>query len=191
MFLLVYVDDIIVASSSQEVVATVLEDLRADFALKDLGPLHYFLGIEVKQNSDGLHLSQSKYAADILKRARMTHCKPVTTPLAASDKLSIHIGKPLSVEESTKYRSIVDDLKYVMLTRPDIAYSVNKVCRFLHAPTTEHLTVVKRILRYLKYTIDTGLRFVRSGSMLVSAFRTQIGPKIVMTGGQQVVSPSN
>jgi hypothetical protein len=78
-----------------------------------------------------------------------------------------------------------------MLTRPDIAYSVNKVCRFLHAPTTEHLTAVKRILRYLKYTIDTGLRFVRSGSMLVSAFRTQIGPKIVMTGGQQVVSPSN
>jgi hypothetical protein len=147
-----------------------LEDLRADFALKDHGPLHYFLGIEVKKNSDGLHLSQSKYAADILKRVGMTHCKPVTTSLSVSDKLSIHAGKPLSPEESTKYRSIVGALQYVMLTHPDIAYLVNKVCQFLHAPTTKHLIVVKRVLRYLKYTIDIGLRFARLGSMLVSAF---------------------
>jgi hypothetical protein len=168
--LLVYVDDIIVASLSQEVVAALLEDLRADFALKDLGSLHYFLGIEVKQDSDGLSLSQCKYAADILKRARMTHCKPVTTPLAAYEKLSDHTGRPLSAEESTKYRSIVGALQYVTLTRLDIAYSVNKVCQFLHAPSSEHLTAVKRIIRYLKYTIDTGIRFEKSGSMLVSAF---------------------
>jgi hypothetical protein len=108
--------------------------------------------------------------ADILKRARMTHCKPVTTPLAASEKLSDHTGRPLSAEESTKYRSIVGALQYVTLTRPDIAYSVNKVCQFLHVPTSEHLTAVKRIIKYLKYTIDTRIRFEKSGSMLVSAF---------------------
>jgi hypothetical protein len=106
IFLLVYVDDIIITSSLQESIAALLEDLMADFALKDLGPLHYFLGIEVKQDCDGLHLSQGKYAADILKRAGMTHCKPVTTLLAVSDKLSVHAGKPLSGEESTKCRGI-------------------------------------------------------------------------------------
>jgi hypothetical protein len=73
-------------------------------------------------------------------------------------------------EKSAKYRNIVDALQYATLTRLDIVYSVNKVCQFLHAPTIEHLTVVKRILRYLKYTIDTGIRFVKSGSLLVSAF---------------------
>jgi hypothetical protein len=115
MFLLVYVGDIIVARSSQVVVAALLEDLRVNFALKDLGPLHYFLGIELKQDCDGLHLSQSKYVADILKRAGMTHCKPVMTPLAVSNKLSIHAGNPLDAEETTKYRSIVRALQYVTL----------------------------------------------------------------------------
>jgi hypothetical protein len=71
MFLLVYVDDIIMASSSQEGVSALLKDLGAEFALKDLGPLYYFLGIEVKQQDGGLHLPQSKYASDVLRRAGM------------------------------------------------------------------------------------------------------------------------
>jgi hypothetical protein len=123
------VDDIIVASSSQEVIAALLEDLRADFVLKDLGPLHYFLEIEVKQDCDGVHLSQGKYAADILKRAGMTHCKPVTIALAVLEKLSVHAGKPLSVEESTKYRSNVGALQYMTLTQ------LTKCVRFsMHQP---------------------------------------------------------
>jgi hypothetical protein len=170
IFLLVYVDDIIVTSSSQEAVSALLQDLRAEFALKDLEPLHYFLGIEVKTINDGLHLSQSKYASDILKWVGMTNCKPVTTPLPISEKLSIHSGHPLDVKESIKYRSIVGALQYLTLTRPDLAYPVNKVCQFLHSPTVEHMTAVKRILRYLKHTLDIGLKFTKSSSMLVSAF---------------------
>jgi hypothetical protein len=107
IFLLVYVDDIIIASSSQDSVVALLEDLKAEFALKDLGPLHYFLGIEVKTINDSLHLSQSKYVSDILKRAGMMNCKPLTTPLSISEKLSLHDREPLDVEESTKYISIV------------------------------------------------------------------------------------
>jgi hypothetical protein len=110
IFLFVYVDDIIVASSSQEAVSALLQDLRAEFALKDLGPLHYFLGIEVKTINDGLHLSQSKYTSDILKRAGMTNCKLVMTHLPIFEKLSVHSGQPLDVKESTKYRSIVGAL---------------------------------------------------------------------------------
>jgi hypothetical protein len=78
--LLIYVDDIIVASSLDQVVTTLLNDLRADFALKDLSPLHYFLGIEVKSTAVGIVLSQEKYTKDILHRAGMQHCKVMGTP---------------------------------------------------------------------------------------------------------------
>jgi hypothetical protein len=67
-------------------------DLSADFALKDLGPLHYFLGIQVTCTADGLYLSQEKYATDLLRRARMIDCKPTVTPLSATKKLSMLVG---------------------------------------------------------------------------------------------------
>jgi hypothetical protein len=86
VFLLIYVDDIIVASSLQEAVDAMLKDLRSDFALKDLGHLHYFLGVEVQHISDGIHLSQGKYASDILQRVGMVNCKPCSTPLSTSEK---------------------------------------------------------------------------------------------------------
>jgi histone deacetylase 1/2 len=170
IYLLVYVDDIIVVSSSSKAVEALLADLKRDFALKDLGELSYFLGIEVKKMNDGILLSQSKYASDLLKKVDMEHCKPVATPLSVSEKLSAYVGNPLVPEDATKYRSIVGALQYLTLTRPDISFSVNKVCQYLHAPTTQHWTAVKRILRYVKYTFDLGLHIHKSFSLLVSAF---------------------
>ena len=87
----------------------------------------------------------------------MIKCKPSPTPLSSSEKLSKYEGTLLNSEDSTKYRSIVGALQYLTLTRPDLAYSVNKVCQFLHAPTTVHWTSVKRILRYVKAT--AGVKF--------------------------------
>ena len=84
--------------------------------------------------------------------------------------MSSQEGDLLGPEDSTQYRSIVGALQYLTLTRPDIAYSVNKVCQFLHSPTTIHWMAVKRILRYVKYTLDLGLRTERSSSLLISAF---------------------
>jgi histone deacetylase 1/2 len=144
IFVLVYVDDIIVASSSQEATNALLKDLEMEFALKDLGELHYFLGNDVK-NSDGLVLSQEKYAEDIIKRAGMNHSKPINTPLSSVEKLSVAKGEQLGPEDSTKYRRIVGAMQYLTLTRPDISFAVNKVCQFLHAPTTVHWSAVKRI----------------------------------------------
>lgn len=95
MFLLVYVDDIIVASSSQGAVTTLLKDLATEFALKDLGDLHYFLGIEVSKTKDGILLSQNKYMSDLLKKVNMLHCKPAVTPLCTSGKLSLQQGEVL------------------------------------------------------------------------------------------------
>lgn len=94
IYFLIYVDDINVVSSSETVVEKLLHKLRGDCALKDLGPLHYFLGIEVQYVPDGLHLSQTKYATDILSRMGILHCKSVATPLPVSEKLSQFQGDP-------------------------------------------------------------------------------------------------
>jgi histone deacetylase 1/2 len=169
IYLLVYVDDIIVASSSIAATEALLKDLKKDFALKDLGDLHYFLGIEVKKVCDGILLTQQKYTSDLLTQVGMINCKPMNTPMS-SDKLSINDGDPLGPKDSTEYRSIVGALQYVTLTRPDISFAVNKVCQFLHRPTTVHWSAVKRILRYLRHTLGMGLRIRKSPSTLVSAF---------------------
>jgi hypothetical protein len=84
MYVLVYVDDIIVTSSTAQAVPMLIKNLGDDFALKDLGDLHYFLGIEVKKVKDGIVLSQDKYANDLLKSTGMIMCKPASTPLATS-----------------------------------------------------------------------------------------------------------
>ena len=100
----------------------------------------------------------------------MQGCKPVPTPLSSTEKLSLTEGDPLNQEDSTRYRSLVGALQYLTLTRPDISFAVNKVCQFLHAPTTVHWTAAKRIVRYVKHTMNLGLTFSKSSSTLVSAF---------------------
>jgi hypothetical protein len=95
MFILVYVDDIIITSSKTHAVASLLKKLGDDFALKDLGDLHYFLSIKVKKVNDGIILSQDKYANDLLKRSGMVMGKLASTPLASSNKLVSHMGTPL------------------------------------------------------------------------------------------------
>lgn len=170
MFLLVYVDDIIVASSSAQAVTALLRSLEKEFALKDLGELHYFLGIEVKKASGNILLNQERYASEIVKRVSMENCKSVGTPLSTVEKLSAYEGEKLGEKDATQYRSVVGALQYLTLTRPDISFSVNKVCQFLQNPTTVHWATVKRILRYVKGTLGLGLKVEKSSSNIVSAY---------------------
>jgi histone deacetylase 1/2 len=170
IYILVYVDDIIVVASSAQAADQLLVQLRQTFPVKDLGRLGFFLGIEVKHQQDGLHLSQQKYITDLLAKTNMTQAKTVSTPMASSEKLSRHVGVPLSAEEMTRYRSTVGALQYLTLTRPDISFSVNKVCQFLSAPTDVHWSAVKRILRYLKFTMSYGLLLQKSSTTLLSGF---------------------
>jgi histone deacetylase 1/2 len=104
---------------------------------------------------------------DLLQRGLMENCKSVSTPMSVTDKLGRDSGTPLSSEDAFKYRSMVGGLQYLTLTRPDISYSVNKVCQFLSAPTDVHWEAVKRILRYIKGTVSTGLKIRRSSSSLL------------------------
>jgi hypothetical protein len=100
----------------------------------------------------------------------MDRCKPVHTPLVVSEKYSAHQGTPLDAHAATRYRSIVGALQYLTLTRPNLAFLVNKICQFLHAPTSDHLIAAKRILRYVKGTINLGIKIRKDSSLWVNAF---------------------
>ncbi|KAM1465721.1 hypothetical protein COP2_045561 [Malus domestica] len=163
-FILVYVDDIIITGSSTSVCTSIISQLQTMFPVKDLGDLHYFLGIEVHRSATGLFLHQSKYALDLLKKTDMVGVKPCSTPVASA-KLD-HSGTLLS--DPTFYRSIVGALQYLTWTRPDLAFAVNQVCQYMHSPRTIHLQAVKRILRYLKGTLDSGLCFTKGCQSLTA-----------------------
>ncbi|MDV3140030.1 MAG: reverse transcriptase domain-containing protein [Sweet potato little leaf phytoplasma] len=156
VFILVYVDDIIVTGSNPEYIQSLVSKLNSSFALKDLGNLDYFLGIQVLTlPNGGLLLSQSKYIKDLLDRANMSDARSIASPMAANCRLTKESGSPLP--DATLYRSIVGALQYATISRPEISFSVNKVCQYLSQPYDTHWAAVKRILRYLKGTLHHGL----------------------------------
>ena len=156
--MLVYVDDIVIAGSTSAVVDRLVQSLSDSFPIKDLGQLEYFLGLEASFHSGGMTLTQHKYALDLLHRVNMENCKPTSTPLVTTESLSRDTGTLLGTDDSFRYRSVVGGLQYLTLTRRDISFAVNKVCQFLSQPTAIHWEAVKRILRYVKGTLDTGLQ---------------------------------
>ncbi|XP_019414576.1 PREDICTED: uncharacterized protein LOC109326340 [Lupinus angustifolius] len=147
---------VIVTGSSPFHVKQVISDLSNTVSLKQLGPLDYFLGIEVKHKSKGsLFLSQTKYIRDLLDRAKLSSAKLNITPMASNCKLTKH-GTDF-FEDPTFFRSIVGALQYATVTNPDISYSVNKICQFLEKSLVSHWTAVKSILKYLQGTQTLGL----------------------------------
>ncbi|KAJ9558528.1 hypothetical protein OSB04_013142 [Centaurea solstitialis] len=168
VYLLVYVDDIIITGNNPGAVTTIIDRLHSLFALKDLGQLHYFLGIEVVHHGSDLVLFQRKYVLDILHRAGLADCKPVSSPMSTS-QVFLADDSPL-LDDPSRYRQIVGALQYATLSRPDIAFAVNKVCQFMHAPTENHWAGVKRILRYLKGTLNLGLLFRHNTGSRLQAF---------------------
>ena len=130
--------------------------------MKDLGQLHHFLGVTVEPRPSGLFLHQRQYALDILERAGMTACKPCSTPVDTQAKFSVDMGSP--VADATAYRSLAGALQYLTFTRPDITYAVQQVCLHMHDPRESHLAAMKRLLRYVRGTVDHGLVLHRSTS---------------------------
>jgi hypothetical protein len=167
-YLLQYVDEIILTASSSEMLHSITSRLSSEFAMTDLGDLSYFLGILVTRSTDGLHLSQRQYALDLLKHAGMAECHVTTTPVDTRAKLSASDSPPVS--DSFDYRSIVGALQYLTLTRPDISYDVLQVCLYMHMPREPHLALIKRILRYVKGTLDYGLHTSVSDSCSITAY---------------------
>lgn len=113
-------------------------------------------------------LNQAKYVEEILDRAGMLICKPASTPVDTKPKVSTIDGTLAS--DTSFYRSIVGALQYLTMTRPDIAYVVHQVCLHMHAPHDVHWTLVKRILRYIRGTINHGLQLHSSASTELIAY---------------------
>ncbi|XP_070057816.1 uncharacterized mitochondrial protein AtMg00810-like [Nicotiana tomentosiformis] len=123
--------------------------------MTDLGLLHYFLGLEIKQSLDGIFASQRKYASDLLKRFNMLGCKIASIPMNVNEKLISNDGTGLT--DARCFRSIVGGLNYLSHTRPDMVFFVSVVSRFMHNPTKHHFGAEKRILRYVVGTADFGI----------------------------------
>lgn len=131
--MLVYVGDIIVTGNSPTHIPKLMDQLHAQFSQKQLGYLHYFLGIEVTQLSNGtLFLSQTKYIKDLLVKTNMSEVKSLPTSMVSNLKLTKQGSDYLS--ESSYYRSFVGALQYATITRPEISFSMNKACQFLSQP---------------------------------------------------------
>jgi len=160
LFLLIYVDDIIVTGTHLHLIRGLISRLQQEFPAKDLGPLSYFLGIQVTRTPASLHLCQSKYVTDLLLHTHMAEAKSASSPYALGSKLSRYDGEDLL--DVTEYRSVVGSLQYCTLTRSDIAYSVNQLCQHLHHPTSTHWTAVKQVLQFLKGSIDHGLTYSKT-----------------------------
>lgn len=158
--LLLYVDDIILAASTSDLRHRIIDKLRLELVMKDLGPIHFFLGIQVRRIKDGFFLSQAQYADEVLERASMTNCTPASTPVDLKGKLSSTARSPMS--GPTLYRSIVGVLQYLTLTRPDLTYIVQRACLNMHNLHDEHWALVKRALRYVRGTTNKSLQLGRS-----------------------------
>jgi hypothetical protein len=132
-----------------------------------MGALRFFLDIDVRRTKAGFCLSQERYAEELLDRAGMSSCKPVSTPIDAKGKLATD-GEP--IDDAQTYRSLAGALQYLTVTRPDLAFAVQQACLHMHDPRTPHLTLLKRILRYVRGTATLGLHIRASSELSMTAY---------------------
>jgi hypothetical protein len=141
--LLLYVDDMIITGDDPEYIAFVKAHLSDLFLMSDLGPLRYFLGIEISSMFEGFYLSQEKYIQDLLDRASLTDHRTAETPMELNVHLVATDVEPL--EDPTRYHHIVVSLVYLGVTRPDISYSIHILSQFVSAPTQIHYSHLLRV----------------------------------------------
>jgi hypothetical protein len=168
VLLLVYVDDIVITGSDSMLLDKLNTHLSESFHMKDLGSLTYFLGLEVHRGPSGISLNQHKYASDLVATAGLQEALSVDTPMELNVKLCKEEGDLL--DDPSLYRKLVGSLVYVTITRPDISFDVQQVSQFLQTPRHLHLTVVRRIIRYVHGTSARGLFFPANNSTRLAAY---------------------
>lgn len=162
VYLLLYVDDIIVTSDDQELLNHMRDELKCTFKIKDKGNLKYFLGIEINYDKDKGHLklSQQRYTEKLLEKFNMINCKPSLVPLDPNFTFVPTENKNIICEKP--YRELLGSLMYLMLgTRPDLCFAVNYFCRYQNNFNDELWFQLKNVLRYLRGTVNFGLVYTR------------------------------
>ncbi|CAL1357768.1 unnamed protein product [Linum trigynum] len=177
IYLVLYVDDMLIAARSKSDIQKLKGLLSAEFEMKDLGAAQKILGMEIyrDRSKKKLFLSQKSYIQKILSRFGMSSAKPLNTPSASNVHLSSAYAPQSEAEKEymsrVPYASAVGSLMYAMVcTRPDLAHAVSVVSRFMIQPGKEHWQAVKRIFRYLKGTPDVGISFGSDTECLVSGY---------------------
>ncbi|XP_070664508.1 uncharacterized mitochondrial protein AtMg00810-like [Malus domestica] len=165
LVVLIYVDDLIVTGDNMSEISALKQYLNHKFAIKDLGILKYFLGIEMAHSHNGCFLNQRKYVIDLFREANMTDCKPARTPL--NSKLQSHGDLIPNIEY---YQRLVGKLIYLTITRSDITYAVSLVSQFMHAPSMDHMKIVHCVLRYLKGSIGRGILMCNNNHTHISGY---------------------
>ncbi|XP_041001661.1 uncharacterized mitochondrial protein AtMg00810-like [Juglans microcarpa x Juglans regia] len=166
--LLVYVDDVLLASDSLLEIELLKNFLHDKFTIKDLGELKYFLGLEVVRSKNGISICQRKYALDILQDTGILGAKPVVLPMESNLKLTTTDSD--FYEDPSAYKRMVGRLLCLTITRPDLAYSVQVLSQFIDKPAVSHYQATIKVLRYLKATSRQCLFFSSSSEMQLKAF---------------------
>jgi hypothetical protein len=168
VYLLLYVDDIVLIVSSAALLQQTIFALKWEFSMKNLGSLHHFLGVSVQYQADGLFLTQCQFALDILERAGMVDCKPVSTLVDTQAKVYVESWPP--VVDRTHFWSLAKALHYLTFTHADLAYAVQQICLHMHDPREPHLTTMKYTLRYLLGNLDYGLLLRCPASFVLTVY---------------------
>ncbi|KAL5731634.1 hypothetical protein ACHQM5_004343 [Ranunculus cassubicifolius] len=150
-----YVDDLIYTGNDETAIQGFKKDMMNAFEMNDLGVMHYFLGLEISQENEGIFICQKKYTENLLKKFKMYGCKTVATPLINNEKLRKEDGS--SKADASLYISLIGSLLYLTATRPDIMYATSLLSRFMQDPSEIHYGAAKRILRYLQGTLEYGI----------------------------------
>ena len=164
----VYVDDILVTGSDLAAILLLKQHLHSTFGIKDLGPLHYFLGFEVTYLPTGISLSQRKFTADLLQDTGFHTSKPAATPLPLHCRLTPEDGDLLP--DPSFYRALVGKLNFLTHTRPDLSYVVQCLSQFMQVPRTTHLLALHHTMRYLNGTAGQGILLKAAGPPSLQAF---------------------
>ena len=151
LLICLYVDDLIVTGSDVNEIEAFKSQMMSEFEMSDLGKLTYFLGMEFTEVAGGLMMHQMKYASDILKRFNIMNCNPSSSPAETNVKLVMNEEEEPAIP--ILFKQIVGSLRYLCNSRPDIAYAVGIISRFMSEPRVSHLLAAKRVMRYIKGTL--------------------------------------
>jgi hypothetical protein len=168
IILVLYVDDLILTSSDSKILNHVKTILKKKFEMTNLGFLHYFLGLQVLQTNEGIFLSQSKYACDLIHLFQMDDCKPSPSPFQSGFNITATCTSPKV--DSTPYYQLVGSLLYLTHTRPDISFVVGIFAWYMQTPHEIHWKEAKRILRYGCGTVQFGIHYSSGGTPLLVGF---------------------
>ncbi|CAI8611306.1 unnamed protein product [Vicia faba] len=166
--LLVYVDYIVLAGNSMQVIKLVKQLLDETFRIKDLGKLRFFLGFDIARSATGIFMNQRKYTLELLENTDFLATKPSYVPFGPTFKLSLTDGKPF--EDPSAYRRLIGRLIYLTNTRPDISYDVQHLSQFVSNLLVHHYQVAIRILRYLKSFSVRGILLSSTRSLKLYGF---------------------